>query len=224
METNKQLITSKMSCDNLINNLIEISNSNNLVVDHFISKTILNNLEQFSNITLVDLSKKAFTSTASIIRFCKKIGFKGYVDFKFTLLQEYRINKNKDKISLNGCFCRENLNSFLENFKKVNLEKNIYFFNSEIISLKNDKKLFNILNENNLNINFDWLSEEKYKHIDLKSSLFIFFSNNLPKWFNNSQSKYFQINSNLLQSNQIFDYNIKKLIFPLFFLTHNYSF
>lgn len=64
---------------------------------------ILNNFKEIPKLKLFELSKKTFVSPNTIVRFCKKLGFKGFADLKFYILEEiYKSNldeiikKNKD--------------------------------------------------------------------------------------------------------------------------------
>lgn len=53
-----------------------------------LAQFILENPEKVITYTIDDFSKNTFTSTSSIVRFCKKIGFKGYSEFKIKLAIE----------------------------------------------------------------------------------------------------------------------------------------
>lgn len=56
--------------------------------DKELADLILNYGEELSWLTIRDLADLAFTSTASIQRFCRKLGSKGYKDFKIRFLKE----------------------------------------------------------------------------------------------------------------------------------------
>jgi RpiR family carbohydrate utilization transcriptional regulator len=45
-------------------------------------------MEEFASMTIGELAEKSHTSNASIIRFCRKLGTKGYRDFRISLLRE----------------------------------------------------------------------------------------------------------------------------------------
>lgn len=47
-----------------------------------IGRYILNHGEEVLNMSVKELAKKTYTSPATIVRLCKKIGLKGYNDFK----------------------------------------------------------------------------------------------------------------------------------------------
>lgn len=54
---------------------------------------LLLNKDQIYNITIGSLAKKTYSSNASIIRICKKLGFSGFKDFKIALLLELESQK-----------------------------------------------------------------------------------------------------------------------------------
>lgn len=53
-----------------------------------VAEEILNDPKAVLNYTIEELAKKAYTSTATIVRLCKKLGFNGYGDFKIKLATE----------------------------------------------------------------------------------------------------------------------------------------
>ena len=61
--------------------------------DKTIVCTIINNINNFDELTITDLAKKTYSSNATIIRFCRKLNFKGYKDFKIALLKEIELQK-----------------------------------------------------------------------------------------------------------------------------------
>lgn len=63
-------------------------NSNLTLVDRKIRDYILNNIQEASRITIAELAERTYTSQASISRFCRKIGFKNFSDFRLSLAQE----------------------------------------------------------------------------------------------------------------------------------------
>ena len=62
-----------------------------------ISQYLLENYREFSNMTTRELAKKTFTSSAAIVRFCQKLGFEGYTDFKVNFLIEVMRHGNRVK-------------------------------------------------------------------------------------------------------------------------------
>ncbi|GFN34549.1 MurR/RpiR family transcriptional regulator [Tepidimicrobium xylanilyticum] len=63
-----------------------------------IAKYILNNLNEAVNLSIVEMAKKSGTSEASIVRFCKTLGLKGYQDLKIALSLNTVQNVKRDKI------------------------------------------------------------------------------------------------------------------------------
>ena len=48
---------------------------------------IIDNIESVKDLTIVELAELTETSRSVLLRFCQKIGFKGYSDFRYALLQ-----------------------------------------------------------------------------------------------------------------------------------------
>ncbi|MCR2045208.1 MurR/RpiR family transcriptional regulator [Anaerosalibacter massiliensis] len=56
---------------------------------------ILDNNEEVYNLSIQELAKKCNTSPSSVVRFCQKMGFEGFQDFKIELAKEKSdLNKN----------------------------------------------------------------------------------------------------------------------------------
>ena len=51
---------------------------------------ILNNLNEVSNIGIVELAQKSFTSTSTIRRLCAKLGIDSYIDFRLQLTMDLK--------------------------------------------------------------------------------------------------------------------------------------
>ncbi|SHI17099.1 MULTISPECIES: MurR/RpiR family transcriptional regulator [Clostridium] len=68
-----------------------------------IANFVINNPEVVVNNTITYMANETGTSETSINRFCKKIGFKGFNDFKIALAQDnfYRNMREKDKSKKN---------------------------------------------------------------------------------------------------------------------------
>ena len=59
---------------------------------------ILQNPEETVNSTMEELEAKSSSSYATIFRFCKKVGFNGFKDFKNSLLHDVMLNKNIENV------------------------------------------------------------------------------------------------------------------------------
>ena len=68
-----------------LEDLVRIKNTTNN--DEEIIKFIIEKPEQVINMSIYNLAQATHTSTSSIIRFCKKCNYKGFKDFKISLIQ-----------------------------------------------------------------------------------------------------------------------------------------
>lgn len=113
-----------------------------------ISDFILENPEKITNMSSRQLGESTFTSSTVVVRFCQKIGYKGYNDFKVNLLSE--INK-------------EDFDSLEEEFKIsgedniVSIMKKLSYIEKEVI--EQTKKNFSFEQMTRIN---KYLSESKY--------------------------------------------------------------
>lgn len=74
-----------------------ISMQNSLTVsENEIAQYVMNNAEEVVTSTITAIAKSTGTSEASINRFCKKIGFKGFNSFKIALAQENFYNNMRE--------------------------------------------------------------------------------------------------------------------------------
>ncbi|HHX11328.1 MAG TPA: MurR/RpiR family transcriptional regulator [Clostridiales bacterium] len=84
-----------------------ISLQNNFTVgENEIAQYIMNNADEVVTSTITTIAKNTNTSEASVNRFCKKIGFKGFNSFKVALAQEtfYNNMNRSDKPSEDESF------------------------------------------------------------------------------------------------------------------------
>lgn len=54
---------------------------------------LLGEMEEASELSVHELARKSFTSPSTVIRLCKKIGFRGYKEFRKAFLYEVAIRK-----------------------------------------------------------------------------------------------------------------------------------
>lgn len=66
-------------------NVKDLSPSERHVVDY-----IFDNLQEVSNIGIVELSQKTFTSTSTVKRLCAKLGIDSYIDFRIQLSMDLK--------------------------------------------------------------------------------------------------------------------------------------
>lgn len=69
-----------------------------------IARYILNNGEDILSMPIKTLAQKTYTSPATIVRLCKKIGLEGYNDFKIKYSAELQYEHHKDRVDANFPF------------------------------------------------------------------------------------------------------------------------
>ncbi|WP_217077504.1 MurR/RpiR family transcriptional regulator [Clostridium baratii] len=84
----------------------------------------LRNPIKIKNMKINDLAESTYTSPSSIVRFCKKIGFSGFSEFKASLSFNTKEDKNKAKSNYSG-------NHSQNLFKDIN--KSIELINETIV-------------------------------------------------------------------------------------------
>ncbi len=100
--------------------------------EKLIAKYILEHGNEILNYSAQTLGEKTNTSAAAIIRFSKKIGFKGFSDLKMNLAQSHSneqhdldvdiiFNENDDMTSLVDKGCRLNMNTVLKTYQLINI-------------------------------------------------------------------------------------------------------
>lgn len=80
---------------NLLNTIAhkktQLSNAEKKVCDY-----ILEHPEQVEFYTITKLANQADTSTSAVLRFCQSLGFKGYKDFRFELMNDLKTAHQED--------------------------------------------------------------------------------------------------------------------------------
>lgn len=100
--------------------------------EKLIAKYILEHGNDILNYSAQTLGEMTNTSAAAIIRFSKKIGFKGFSDLKMNLAQSHSneqydidvdiiFNENDDIASLVDKGCRLNMNTILKTYQLINI-------------------------------------------------------------------------------------------------------
>ncbi|WP_029688187.1 MurR/RpiR family transcriptional regulator, partial [Thermoanaerobacter sp. A7A] len=54
-----------------------------------IAEYIIENADKISDLSVAELAKNSNTSEASVVRFCKSLGYKGYQDLKIKIAADY---------------------------------------------------------------------------------------------------------------------------------------
>ncbi len=67
-------------------------------VDEALRDYILNNPEKIENLKINDFKNICHVGVASVNRFCKKIGYKGYREFKMAFVKEYTTNEKVNTV------------------------------------------------------------------------------------------------------------------------------
>lgn len=90
-----------------------LSSSEVLIADFLIK-----NYREVANLSTRELAKKTFTSSAAIVRFCQKLGFEGYVDFKLKFLLEMNIHGNEIQLILEP----DSLETIMKKVRNLNID------------------------------------------------------------------------------------------------------
>ena len=82
-----------------------------------IAHYILNEGEKVLNLSIKELAKKTYTSPATIVRLCHKLGLEGYGDFKIKYSAELQFDlAHTDRIDTGKC--KEDRLSFLDSIPR----------------------------------------------------------------------------------------------------------
>ena len=65
--------------------------------ERVVAEALLENPEAISGLTLAQLAKETGSSDASVIRFCRRMGFKGYTDFKNAFIYRREITEEDEE-------------------------------------------------------------------------------------------------------------------------------
>lgn len=103
-----------------------------------IKNYILEHPEDIEKMSARELGKATFTSAASVTRFCKKLGYKGYPEFRFKFMSELKFStgKNNENIEL---VATENVVTIVR--KVTEIQKRAIEETSESLSFEKLKKI-----------------------------------------------------------------------------------
>ena len=91
-----------------------------------IARYILDNGEDVLSMSVKELANKTYTSPATIVRLCRKIGLEGYNDFKIKYSAELQYDKrNQKRIDVNF--------PFLPHDSKETIAENLVSLTNEVI-------------------------------------------------------------------------------------------
>lgn len=83
---------------------------------------ILEHAQNTVGLTVKELAKKSGTSEASVIRFCKTIGFDGYRDFALQLATELAVQQNNDQPEYTDVSVGDSLQTIMQNIAYNNIK------------------------------------------------------------------------------------------------------
>ncbi|MGM9969153.1 MAG: MurR/RpiR family transcriptional regulator [Anaeroplasma sp.] len=131
--------------NSIIKQIIDKANLNDNEV--VIAEYMLNHLDEIPQLSSREFAKRTYTSAPSILRFVKKLGYKNYNDFKYSIV----LSLKKTVVEDYDCLSTENLLSSISQMAK-----------QEIDSINNTKETLNISDMNNIVKLFS-----KYQYIDV---------------------------------------------------------
>ena len=111
-----------MSQNNLIALLdkkrVNLSNTENQVLDY-----IFENIEKISQQTIYEVAQDLFVSTATISRTAKHLGYKGFQDFKYAILQNVHEEEQTQDFDSFQHITKEIVDNVSDSFQMINEEK-----------------------------------------------------------------------------------------------------
>ena len=84
-----------------------------------VAKYLIENYRDLSNLSTRELAKRTFTSSAAIVRFCQKLGFEGYSDFRIHFLTEMMQHGNEAQAQLISE--QDNINTLMDKVREINI-------------------------------------------------------------------------------------------------------
>lgn len=110
-----------------------------------IAHYILNEGENILHMSIKDLAKKTYTSPATIVRLCQKLGLEGYSDFKIKYSAELQIDlANHNRIDVNFPF-KETDNDITIAHKLANMNQEVITETIQLIDYNQLDKIVNLL-------------------------------------------------------------------------------
>lgn len=110
-----------------------------------IAHYILNEGENILHMSIKELAKKTYTSPATIVRLCQKLGLQGYSDFKIKYSAELQIDlANHNRIDVNFPF-KESDNDITIAHKLANMNQEVITETMQLIDYNQLDKIVNLL-------------------------------------------------------------------------------
>lgn len=114
-----------------------------------IAKYILENGEDILALSIKELAKQTYTSPATIVRLCHKLGLEGFGDFKIKYSAELQFDKkNKKRIDVNFPFDKDDSNSQIA-YRIASLHQEAIEDTLSLVDFKNLDKIISALNKAN---------------------------------------------------------------------------
>lgn len=111
-------------------NTIELNQNNFSKTEQKVAQFILKHPEYVETHTITKIATETHTSTSAVLRFCQSLGFKGYKDFRYEMIQY--IHNNHKPLDTSDLF-NQLTNTYIQIFHQFqNIDKN------EIMQLVND--------------------------------------------------------------------------------------
>jgi DNA-binding MurR/RpiR family transcriptional regulator len=92
-----------------------LSSSESLIADYLIK-----HYRDVASLSTRELAKKTFTSSAFVVRFCQKLGFEGYVDFKLKFLLE--MNSHNNDVHSQQISELDTLETIMKKVREINVD------------------------------------------------------------------------------------------------------
>lgn len=89
--------------------------------EKYVAEYILAHNLKILNMSTLELGKETYTSSATIVRFCQKLGFSGFDDFKIQFAQDYHASLSSTKdVNFNYPFTQESsTKEIIQNIVKI---------------------------------------------------------------------------------------------------------
>ena len=113
-----------------------------------IAHYILNEGEKVLNLSIKELAKKTYTSPATIVRLCHKLGLEGYGDFKIKYSAELQFDlAHTDRIDVNFPFNEEDNDSMVA-YKLASLNQEVIAETIQLIDFEQLHQIVELLDQN----------------------------------------------------------------------------
>lgn len=113
-----------------------------------IAHYILNEGEKVLNLSIKELAKKTYTSPATIVRLCHKLGLEGYGDFKIKYSAELQFDlAHTDRIDVNFPFNEEDNDSMIA-YKLASLNQEVIAETIQLIDFEQLHQIVELLDQN----------------------------------------------------------------------------